>query len=326
MFGGGAGAGQRCGDHKMLVPHLSALLWCVSVVGGRINNSMVNFAGCEVGGCEEVRCGDGTLAPALPGRCCGDRSLCPAQHCAAIGCLVELCPDGQMPPVPPGRCCPSALLCPRLDCPSSCPPALCSHGGQAPTPAGKCCPDPSLCDRERECASKEHLCKPQFCPNGELAPIPEGSCCPSRAHCPLQHCQNIACPPKTCPLTGDLAPIPRDSCCPSLQECGNTNCSQVRCIVDRCPDGSIAPVPPGQCCPSRRACPVADYRVEETTPTSTYSLGTDCSAVTCYLARCPGSNAVAPVPWGNCCPNPGLCPVSPVQERVSTPQQSIESF
>ena len=73
VFGGGAGAGQRCGDHKMLVPHLSALLWCVSVVGGRINNSMVNFAGCEVGGCEEVRCGDGTLAPALPGRCCGDR-------------------------------------------------------------------------------------------------------------------------------------------------------------------------------------------------------------------------------------------------------------
>ena len=59
-------------DHKMLLPTLSALLWCVSAVGAKINGSMVNFLGCEVGGCEEVRCRDGTLAPSLPGRCCGD--------------------------------------------------------------------------------------------------------------------------------------------------------------------------------------------------------------------------------------------------------------
>jgi len=182
---------------------------------------------------------------------------------------------------------------------------------------------------------------PQFCPNGELAPVPEGKCCPSRDLCPLQHCQGISCPPKVgypkircsypsnnhqrCP-TGDLAPIPRNSCCPSKAECDNTNCSQVRCIVERCSDGSIAPVPQGQCCPSKRACPTQAYSLE-----SSYSKGSDCTKVTCYLARCPGSNTVAPVPWGNCCPNIGLCPLTHrvfEADQPSNPafQQSIESF
>merc|ERR1712130_268577 len=199
-------------------------------------------------------------------------------------------------------------------------------GRTAPTPAGKCCPDPFLCDQERECASKEEFCKPEFCPNGELAPVPEGKCCPSRDLCPLQHCQGISCPPKRC-ATGDLAPIPRNSCCPSKAECDNKNCSQVRCIVERCSDGSIAPVPKGQCCPSKRACPTQAYSLE-----SSYSKGGDCSEVTCYLARCPGSNIVAPVPWGNCCPNIGLCPLThrsfEDEQKPSSPdfQQSIESF
>lgn len=249
-----------------------------------------------------------------------------------------------MPPVPPGRCCPSALLCPREDCPAlPCPTATCPDGRQAPTPTGKCCPDQGLCDRERLCASHDGGCQPEYCSNGELAPVPEGSCCPSSALCPLQHCQGIFCPPKRCPLTGDLAPIPRDSCCPSHRQCGNTNCSQVRCIVSRCPDGSIAPVPRRQCCPSLRACPGAQYTVisEEDSPSipatatatvteGSYIRGTDCSMVTCYMARCSSSNMVAPVPWGNCCPNIRLCPLDPavLLETVS-PQlvkQSVELF
>merc|ERR1712061_608337 len=180
--------------------------------------------------------------------------------------------------------------------------------------------------QERECARKEEFCKPEFCPNGDLAPVPEGECCPSRDLCPLQHCQGISCPPKKCP-TGDLAPMPRDSCCPSKAECNNKNCSQVRCIVERCDDGSIAPVPEGQCCPSKRACPAQAFSLEPS-----YSRGTDCTKVTCYLARCPGSNLVAPVPWGNCCPNIGLCPLTtrvledPNGSSPNFHQQSIESF
>jgi len=327
----------------VMITLLGSSLSTALVVHGKINGSAINFLpcdpkvskcddakenliGCDVDKCKTRRCPDGSSAPIPLGNCCPDTSLCPATNCAAIGCLVELCPNGEMPPVPAGRCCPSALLCPREDCPATCPQATCPDGRVAPTPAGKCCPDVYLCDQERECASKEQFCEPEFCPNGDLAPVPEGGCCPSKDLCPLQHCQGISCPPKKCP-TGDIAPIPRDSCCPSKAECDNKNCSQVRCIVERCDDGSIAPVPEGQCCPSKRACPAQAFSLEPS-----YSRGTDCTKVTCYLARCPGSNLVAPVPWGNCCPNIGLCPLTTrVLEdgNESSPtfhQQSIESF
>ena len=79
---------------------------------------------------------------------------------------------------------------------------------------------------------------------------------------------------------------------------------QVRCIVERCSDGSIAPVPQGQCCPSKRACPAQVIKIcikisgildvqnvqysislQAYSLESSYSKGSDCTKVTCYLAR-----------------------------------------
>jgi len=284
-------------------------------VSAKIEDSKVNFSDdftvCDPNLCgtPPPLCGDGTPAPTPPKSCCPDVTQCQTLNCAAIGCLVELCPNGQIPPVPEGRCCPSGLLCPRDDCNLiPCSNTTCPDGSIPPTPAGKCCPDPDLCDRKKECAAIEKFCTLEYCANGDLAPVPDGGCCPSSTLCPMDECAGVSCHPKVCPLTRDLAPIPQNSCCPSIEECSNTNCSQVRCILERCTDGSIAPIPEGSCCPSQRMCDTTTTPRISPLWSDHYTLGLDCSKVTCLLARCPGTGMVAPVPWGNCCPNQSLCP------------------
>ena len=130
----------------------------------------------------------------------------------------------------------------------------------------------------------------QRCPTGDLAPIPRNSCCPSKAECDNTNCSQVF-----------FTHLPK-----KVSDLWITNplLLQVRCIVERCSDGSIAPVPQGQCCPSKRACPAQVIKIcikisgildvqnvqysislQAYSLESSYSKGSDCTKVTCYLAR-----------------------------------------